>query len=287
MYQSKNSKKRQKLIDSLENEKNKRLRNLQNSFLSEILAYLSDLETENGSLKNKTSNFVKIAALDAIQSDFVQKKVVPFLEWIYKSALKLIDINTNYFKEVSEVGKTIQESIRRTLFNRIGINSSGQLRKGGYLDGLGDVTKPFTNVKDLAVRSINNQVDIKSFRTTVKEYVTRGQDFGLLERELQEKTQDVFSVIDREIGNNYRKGLGLSYAIYQGGIIKTSRSFCVERNNKVYSVEEINSWRNLEWQGKSNPYNPFEDCGGYNCRHQLDWISDELAFRLRPDLKDE
>jgi len=32
-------------------------------------------------------------------------------------------------------------------------------------------------------------------------------------------------------------------------------------------------------------YDPLVDRGGYNCRHQLSFISDELAFKLRPDLK--
>jgi hypothetical protein len=85
--------------------------------------------------------------------------------------------------------------------------------------------------------------------------------------------------------NRIRVDLGLKYAVYQGGLIKTSRDFCEDRNNKCFSEKEIMSWENLNWEGKPQiGYNALIDCGGYNCRHRLDWISEEYAKRLRPDL---
>lgn len=35
---------------------------------------------------------------------------------------------------------------------------------------------------------------------------------------------------------------------------------------------------------KKGSYNPLVDCGGYNCRHSLDFISPTLAKKLRPEL---
>lgn len=75
------------------------------------------------------------------------------------------------------------------------------------------------------------------------------------------------------------------YAIYQGGLIQDSRQFCKERNNKVFTKAEIESWKELEWEGKPENYDPFINVGGTGCRHTLDWISIELAVILRPDLK--
>jgi hypothetical protein len=44
-------------------------------------------------------------------------------------------------------------------------------------------------------------------------------------------------------------------------------------------------WESLNWEGKPETgYNALIDCGGYNCRHRLDWVSDQMARRLRPDL---
>jgi hypothetical protein len=31
-------------------------------------------------------------------------------------------------------------------------------------------------------------------------------------------------------------------------------------------------------------YDPLVDRGGYNCRHIIGWIPDELAFKYRPEL---
>lgn len=98
-------------------------------------------------------------------------------------------------------------------------------------------------------------------------------------------THDIYSQMQRIGANRIRIDLGLKYAIYQGGLIATSRDFCEERNNKCFSDDEIMSWKNLDWVGKPEiGYNPLIDCGGYNCRHRLDWISNQLAKRLRPDL---
>lgn len=76
------------------------------------------------------------------------------------------------------------------------------------------------------------------------------------------------------------------YAIYSGGLTSDSRPFCEERNGKVYTRAEIETWRDLEWEQKPQNYNPFKDLGGDGCRHKLDWISKQLAEILRPDLKD-
>ena len=56
----------------------------------------------------------------------------------------------------------------------------------------------------------------------------------------------------------------------------------------MYHEDEIKSWENLNFAGKPETgYNPIVDLGGYNCRHRLDWVSDQVAFRLRPELKEK
>jgi hypothetical protein len=48
---------------------------------------------------------------------------------------------------------------------------------------------------------------------------------------------------------------------------------------KVKMVSEVPSYMNYPG------YDPLVDRGGYNCRHQLGYISEELAYKLRPELK--
>lgn len=98
------------------------------------------------------------------------------------------------------------------------------------------------------------------------------------------KVHDLYSQYQRIGKNEVRKELGLRFAIYQGGLVDDSRHFCIERNGKCFSEIEIEQWKYLDFKGKPENYNPFYDCGGNNCRHRFDWISDQLAKRLRPDL---
>jgi len=101
-------------------------------------------------------------------------------------------------------------------------------------------------------------------------------------------------------------GLGYRYFVYDGSILEDSRDFCVALNNKVWSVEEAKDWVNWtpskgvypkEYQIKQEDKNtvptylsypgyiPMIDRGGFNCRHFISWIPDDIAFKLRPDLK--
>jgi hypothetical protein len=69
----------------------------------------------------------------------------------------------------------------------------------------------------------------------------------------------------------------LSHFFYAGTIMSKTRDFCLYRINRVYSKEEIESWKH-SWKGKSGP--ALTHRGGYNCRHNWqpvnpDWIDEE------------
>lgn len=71
---------------------------------------------------------------------------------------------------------------------------------------------------------------------------------------------------------------GLKHYLYFGNIMERSRPFCIDRAGKVFSEEQITSWNDLRWQGKSGP--PLTNRGGWNCRHhwqpvKKEWIPEE------------
>jgi hypothetical protein len=89
---------------------------------------------------------------------------------------------------------------------------------------------------------------------------------------------------------------GMDYAVYSGGLITDSRSFCREHNNKVYSREEIADFGNWidpktgevpSYISEFPGYDPFTHLGGFNCRHSLNWIPKISAIKLRPELASE
>lgn len=54
---------------------------------------------------------------------------------------------------------------------------------------------------------------------------------------------------------------------YVGGIIETSRDFCIGIDGETFTEDEIyDIWNNEDWAGKA-PGDPFVVRGGYNCRH--------------------
>jgi hypothetical protein len=71
---------------------------------------------------------------------------------------------------------------------------------------------------------------------------------------------------------------GLKHYLYFGNIMERSRPFCIDRAGKVFSEEQILSWNDMKWQGKSGP--PLTNRGGWNCRHhwqpvKKEWIPEE------------
>jgi hypothetical protein len=71
------------------------------------------------------------------------------------------------------------------------------------------------------------------------------------------------------------RNAGVEKFKYVGGVIDTSRDFCVKHNNKIYTRAEINRiWGSSTWGGRA-PGNPFVVRGGYNCRHMFVPVREE------------
>ncbi len=110
----------------------------------------------------------------------------------------------------------------------------------------------------------------------------------MLQRYLRQYAYDSFNNVF-EAGNNLAaQALGLEYFIYEGTVIDTTRPFCAKKAGKVFSTEEAKEWVNdadLIDKKTRGSYRPLIERGRYNCRHQIRYISDTLAFTLRPDLQ--
>ena len=113
----------------------------------------------------------------------------------------------------------------------------------------------------------------------------KGKKFGLIESYHYNNGFNEFQDYSRGLDAEFAKALDLNYAIYAGGEIKTTRTFCDQHNGKVYNREEIEELGEDNWQGKKDNNNIFIDAGGYNCRHNWDFISYQLAKRIRPDIE--
>lgn len=141
----------------------------------------------------------------------------------------------------------------------------------------------FNDVKQSVIASLstNDGLTLKDLRETLFNKVVNDK---LARRYFSRWTHDAFMQYQRIGANRIRIDLGLKFARYTGGLIDTTREWCNKYNRKVLHESEIEAWKLEDWEGKPETgYVPIIDCGGYNCRHRFDWISEELARRLRPE----
>lgn len=100
--------------------------------------------------------------------------------------------------------------------------------------------------------------------------------------------QDAFALADRSYTNAIAEELGIEWYFYSGGIIDTSRDFCIQRHEKYYHREEIKDWGEGKvtdvpinektglWFGAmkgTNGSTIFKTAGGYSCEHSITPVS--------------
>ena len=280
------SKAREELIDKLEKTLSGKARSLQSSIMSCINEELAELSLDDGVIKETGANFRSIARLDKAVSSKVKKQVDALIKWIVNRIKEIADLNG---KQIAAATLAHVRKANNDLLRSFGLRLSGSevVVGDGFIKDLTDFSEPIRVVKSNVRAAVgSNVLTLPVLKKNIKRRVVGVDRLGIVERRIFERAPETFSLIDRSIGTNIAKQNGIRAAIFQGGIIKTTRSFCKDHNNKVFTFDEIAAFADLEWQGKNSNYNPQTDMGGINCRHQWDFITDDLAIILRPELKD-
>jgi hypothetical protein len=273
--------------------------------ISEIIP---QLEVTNGILNDSAHNYRLISQLDKIYDTFNVKIAATILPQINAGITTIQNFGTEYFGLViaglpARFDKII-EGAKVITDLKIGLRASKMIRGGVLMDALKIDPLEF---KQLLSKAVTSQMSTKEFINIIKDNVN-GTDIksGLLDRQLKGFVYDVYQQYDRSYNKKAAEEFGMRYFVYQGGIIKDSRDFCVCHNDKVFSVEESELWKTWKpsdcdnypagWPKAKNVdevpsylrivgYSPLDDAGGPRCRHGLAFIPDELAYKLRPDLK--
>jgi len=261
-------------IDELVKGTASRFEKLEKLIFNEVMNYLSDsLYIREQRITFNQQNYGVISAIDKLISKF-SPAVQKIGSYIIKGIRSVMGLTVDQLSKVDVRAVKTGSAVIDELIN----HSSTVINKNLSLEQI------FLDIKQNAISLMSDPagIDLKTLRQQLRAKVV---DSKLAQRYFSRWTHDIYSQMQRVGANRIRVDLGLKYAVYQGGLIKTSRNFCEERNNKCFSEKEIMSWENLDWEGKPQiGYNALIDCGGYNCRHRLDWISEEYAKRLRPDL---
>jgi hypothetical protein len=279
---------RTKLIDDIIARMEKQIGTAQEDLLRRIVDdFVEELDQdENGAIKNTLANKRKIALLDRVYNKYVQETGIQVVKTIVDSVGKIMDFNGKYygvFTTKAQLGNIMTDT-KTQIGDWLGITKRGGLVENGYLNRL--LTDPTirNTVRDSAFKSVVSQKGFFETKADLKNYIqgNPGQT-GALQKYYRNFVFDTFSQVDRTQAKIFADKLGFNYAIYEGGLIETSRPFCKARNGKVFTREEIEKFDPPE--AKQPNYNAFTDLGGYGCRHHLNWVPDAVAFALRPELR--
>jgi hypothetical protein len=246
-----------------------------------------------------------------VYKDFSTTQRLAFVSEIGDTARGLTTLNKQFF--TITMGASLPATFAKVLsatetkmLTAIGIKG-GKILGGGFLDSLSANTELLTSVKNLMSQSVTSQVSTKDFISSMNELITgAGEKPGGIESHLNRYAHDLYMQYDRAYATSLAEETGMKYFIYIGGKIDDSRDFCVAHDGKVWTTEEAKKW--IEWtpakgvypegykikQKDKNAvpsyiasydgYNPLIHCGGFNCRHHVGYIMQELAEEMRPDL---
>jgi hypothetical protein len=265
------------------------------------------LDVKGGIILETENNYRLISTLDSIYVKYYKltsKKVLTEVMGTFES-IRSDDydfMTINLSPELIAKFKDIKKEVIRITDLRFGLKG-GKFYAGGFLDNVLKENSP-TALKRLLSKMVSAQVNTSDFIKYLRAYFRGKEGY---EAKFTWFAFDVYQQYDATYNATLADKLGLTNFIYQGGLIEDSRDFCAAHDGKVWTTKEAEEWENwrpidgikddmypegYEVKAKdlySVPsylgypgYNPLYDRGGFRCRHQLSYISDELAKRLRP-----
>lgn len=137
------------------------------------------------------------------------------------------------------------------------------------------VSGPFIETLTTSVASRAPLRDsVKSLRTVIE-----GSEIvdGRLLANVKNIAATAHVVADRAYAAAVNESISVQWYVYRGGIIDSTREFCLDRNGKYFHRLEVEAWADEDWAGKikgTNEATIFVNCGGWGpCRHSLIAVS--------------
>jgi hypothetical protein len=298
-------KQKQELINKYRDKLDNTVVRLQSELFNKAVTDLiPKLDVKGGIIQDTENNYRVISEVDKLYSEFNKQVLTTIFPEVAKGTNLIAQANNSAFsivlsKELPSKFDRIVEGARKLIDLRLGVKG-GQPVRGGFLMSILKETGA-TEFKQLVSQAVTSQVPMKEFITTIKEKLVGGEKkYGSLQRQLQRFTYDIYQQYDAAYNLKLAREFGLTWFVYQGGLVEDSRDFCREHNAHVYSIEETKVWP--EWTPSKAVniteftqkdldkvpsymnfpgYDPLIDRGGYNCRHQLGFIPDDLAKEMR------
>jgi hypothetical protein len=234
---------------------------------------------------NNQYNRTLLLSVDKLFNDYGKGNNPLILESLITGVSSIMDFNAKYYSNFESKAKLlpIRARVQENVKGWLGIEEN-TTKPNGYLDTLVKSEQVKNTLKQSVMKMVYGQEGYDSTRKQLAKLIEGDRDgLGALQKYHRNFSYDLYSQIDRATAKTYADDLKFEFAIYEGGIIQTSREFCKDHNGNVYHRTEIEAFNPKV--AKQPDYNPFTDLGGYACRHHLNWIPTTLALAMRPDAR--
>ena len=271
------------VIEGAEKELLKRVRQIETRLHGDLVERIARmaLDTE-GAFKSAVDNLRVLGELDDIVRASAGEELANLNKFIVSEIETVLAGNQAYFRALKLRNKVVESRARKEILKRIGYDTvKGEVIEGGFLSRAANPTQLVQQLGAQIDQAITARIPMKDFLAQFRTaFTSNSQGMGMLERHYRTYVFDTFQRTDRSTAKIYASEYDLNHAIYSGTLVKRSRAWCRRHVDKVFHRDEIAAWKDKDWAGKPSIYDPFTDCGGFNCRHTWDWISEELALEL-------
>lgn len=243
--------------------------------LKEVLEQITIVA--DGTIEQSVSNYAKLSGFKRIERNLLAGSKAELIRWIINEIYATFRHATEYFKALLASNSLSEaKAVLKLLYAQLGLGKNGLPIRGPLYDIMND-TSDLKAIHRQVVKGISTGSSYQKFSRDLKKFVVGGAKQGIVQAAMDRSTFDLFAQTERAIDLQYADKLELDWFWYQGGLMDSSRPFCIERNRKIYHRSEVQKWASLSFVGKPDNYNPFYDCGGYNCKHKLNPITKEMA----------
>jgi len=239
---------------------------VQNTLYEDLLSVVKNLETEDGYILQNSNNRNILSLAEEKVSEVFSGALYQASVSSYVAIIPKIDeLNQQYFstfkgfKENKQFLKSLQSQSIKTV------------EKYVLQDGLeSQVISPLSQILN---QNINSGGKFSGFLEQIKTYV-KGNDQveGRALSYSRTFLRDSMFTYSRSFQQSVTADLKTDYYLYAGGLIDTSRPFCIERAGKFFHHREIEQWASLDWSGKKSGTTEssiFLFAAGWNCNHEI------------------
>lgn len=253
------------------------LEKTQSNVYKRLLGLIKELATDNrGHIKRTAKNITIIHRINrelgnTIITDTYKSRVGDYL----KVFSTIEATQKGYFGELMKEAFNPNTAYLAELKRNALISTRELLLESG-IDA--NFTRP---IKDILQRNVIGGASFSDMHEELRSFIIGNDEIdGQLLRYSRQVTSDSLHTYAGSYQQAVGEELGLEFVKYTGGAKDTTRDFCSQRIGKYYHKSEVEKWASLKWAGKmrgTTSTSIFQNAGGYNCRHIIVFVSDEMV----------